>query len=134
MRIGHIPRQLKHFIIPAAPVSRQTIRARNSWIPRWSCAAVAHRAPLKSCRHADSRPEPGLHLAAQIGHLAQQPFDIEFVLEIDLEVGIGARANLQPLAILAHHDQRSLQADEDAEEQVEQLVRIGIRRRPESNE
>jgi hypothetical protein len=60
-----------------------------------------------------------LVLGAELGQLAQQGLDVDLVLEVHLEIGVGTRAVLQALPVLAHHDQRALQAHQDRKRKVE---------------
>src|SRR3569833_4675043 len=66
------------------------------------------------------RGEPAMGLCPQLAELAQQRLDVDLVLEVDLEVGLCLCAILQRLAVLAHHDQRTLETDEHREREVEQ--------------
>jgi hypothetical protein len=72
--------------------------------------------------------DPILRLGAELAELSDQRLDVDLVLQVHLEVRLGARAVLQRLTVLAHDDERSLEADQDRERQIEELVRVRIER------
>jgi hypothetical protein len=107
------------FRVEKRTVQRRTDRARGKRgeRPQYSRLLHADLSRSRASREAacaariltDASARLGaLEFAAQFTQFAQQCFDIDLVFQIDLKIGVGARAILARLPILAHHDQRTL--------------------------
>src|SRR5580704_584317 len=65
-------------------------------------------------------------LVAEGVELAGQSLNVGSGAAVDIEIEFAAQAIFEVLAVLAHHDNRSLNGGEHGKEQVEQDVRIRI--------
>ena len=84
-----------------------------------------------------SRTSRRLPISARIAPSSASIFSMpDLVLQVHAEVDVGGRAVLRRLAVLAHHDERPLERDEDREHEVVEDVRERVearhaaRRRP----
>ena len=89
-------------------------------------ARLRRRRPAMTCERVHSL----LRLRPKCSQLAGEHLEAHLVLQVHAEVGLGPGAVLGRLPVLAHHDERPLQRDENREREIVEDVRIRIERTP----